>query len=108
MTLKVSFLLRKVMLLAVFFTLAEGARAQELRLVPLGSAYGCMDYSIELRLVGAGQTVFGYQVSLSYPADSFEPVSFEGELEGWSIRRSGRFPFAPASPCEQWADGNGV
>ena len=55
MKLKVSFLLRKVMLLAVFFTLAEGARAQELRLVPLGSAYGCMDYSIELRLVGAGQ-----------------------------------------------------
>ena len=108
MKLKVSFLLRKVMLLAVFFTLAEGARAQELRLVPLGSAYGCMDYSIELRLVGAGKPVFGYQVSLSYPADSFEPVSFEGELEGWSSRRSGRFPFAPASPCEQWADGNGV
>lgn len=96
------------MLLAVFFTLAEGVKAQELRLVPLGSAYGCVDYSVELRLVGAGQPVFGYQVSLSYPADSFEPVSFEGELEGWSVRRSGRFPFAPASPCEQWADGNGV
>ena len=112
MKLQESFLHPKIMLLAVFiavfFTLAEGAKAQELRLVPQGPAYGCMDFSIELRLVGTGQPVFGYQVSLSYPADSFEPVSFEGELEGWSIRRSGRFPFAPASPCEQWSDGNGV
>ncbi len=108
MKLQDSFLFPKIMLLAMFLTLAGGAEAQELRLVPMGSAYGCMDFSVELRLVGAAQSVFGYQVSLSYPASSFEPVSFEGELEGWSIRRSGRFPFAPASPCEQWADGLGV
>ena len=108
MKLQDSFLLSKIMLLAVFLTLAAGAKAQELRLVPLGPAYGCMDFSIELRLVGATEPAFGYQVSLSYPASSFEPVSFEGELEGWSIRRSGPFPFAPASPCEQWSDGNGV
>ncbi len=108
MKLQNSFLFKKIMLLAVFLTLAAGARAQELRLVPLGSAYGCGDFSIELRLVGATQPAFGYQVSLSYPASSFEPLAYEGELEGWSIRRSGPFPFAPASPCRQWSDGNGV
>lgn len=94
--------------LATLFTVAEGMKAQELRLVPQAEAYGCMDFSIELRLVGAEDPVLGYQVALSYPADSFEPVSFQGEAPGWSIRRSGRFPFAPASPCEQWTDGDGV
>lgn len=104
--------IQKLGLMSVFlvslFAAVEGLKAQELRLVPAGEAYGCMNFSIELRLVDAGEPVFGYQVGLSYPAESFEPVFFEPADPGWSIRRSGRFPFAPASPCEHWADGNGL
>ncbi len=83
-----------------------GARAQELRLVPDGDVFDCVDFAVDLVLVDAGEPVFGYQVSLSFPAGSFEPRRFEAENQDWSVRRSGRFPFAPASPCEPWADGD--
>ena len=96
-----------VLLAALLFSSAgPGARAQELRLVPDGDVFDCVDFAVDLVLVDAGEPVFGYQVSLSYPAGSFEPVSFEAESQDWSVRRSGRFPFAPASPCEPWADGD--
>ena len=84
----------------------SGALAQELRLVPDGDVFDCVDFAVDLVLVDAGEPVFGYQVSLSYPAGSFEPRRFEVENQDWSVRRSGRFPFAPASPCEPWADGD--
>ncbi|MEC9032999.1 MAG: hypothetical protein VYB15_14065, partial [Planctomycetota bacterium] len=96
-------------LVAVSLAAASGrAEAQELRLVPVGDAFDCMDFSIDVVLVNAGEPVFGFQVSLSFPAASFEPVSFEGVASDWSVRSSGSFPFAAASPCEPWADGEGV
>ena len=96
-------------LIAASLAAAPGrAEAQELRLVPAGDAFDCMDFSIDVVLVNAGEPVFGFQVSLSFPAASFEPVSFEGAASDWSIRSSGSFPFAAASPCEPWADGEGV
>lgn len=96
-------------LIAASLAAAPGrAEAQELRLVPVGDAFDCMDFSIDVVLVNAGEPVFGFQVSLSFPAASFEPVSFEGGASDWSVRSSGSFPFAAASPCEPWADGEGV
>ena len=95
-------------LIAACLAAPGGAEAQELRLVPVGDAFDCMDFSLDVVLVNAGEPVFGFQVSLSFPAASFEPVSFEGSASDWLVRSSGSFPFAAASPCEPWADGEGV
>ena len=68
-------------LIAASLAAAAGrAEAQELRLVPAGDAFDCMDFSIDVVLVNAGEPVFGFQVSLSFPAPPSNPFRSRGSL----------------------------